>query len=61
MEVCLFPNWVGHSENRTAHFVGEQLVLLKDCRRASMNLLEEQACLPVPELCQNPTLWCNWG
>ncbi len=49
MEVCLFPNWVGHSENRTAHFVSEQLVLLKDCRRASMNLLEEQACL----LCQN--------
>jgi hypothetical protein len=33
VEVCLFPNWVGHSENKTVHFVGEQLTLLTDSRR----------------------------
>jgi hypothetical protein len=35
MEVCLFPNWVGHSENRSVHFVGEHLVLLTDSRTKS--------------------------
>jgi hypothetical protein len=35
IEVCLFPNWVGHSEHRTVHFVGEQLVLLTDSRTQS--------------------------
>ena len=35
MEVSLFPNWVGHSENRAVRFAGEQLVLLTDSRTQS--------------------------